>query len=128
MTPPAHIRLRNGDWPFWLGILRSRDEWGEADLPVVAQLARAMADAEAEARKLQREGMVVLNAAGKPVRNVRFERVDQLIKLEMALMRTLGIGGRYAGDARDQRGRRAAQRQAERVQAELESEELLARL
>ena len=88
IDPPAHVRLRDGDRPFWDGIVRARarDEWCESDLVVAAQLARR----------------------------------------EMALMRTLRMGGRVAGDARDEAGRRRIQRQAEAARAELEDDELLA--
>lgn len=113
--------------PFYRAVLASRDEWNDVDLVVAAQLARSQRDIEVESRKLQREGMVVV-IRGKPRVSPRFKRVDRLIKLEMALMRTLGIGGRGAGDRRDEAGRRAAQREAEKVQAELATEELLAKL
>jgi len=41
-------------------------------------------------------------------------------------MRTLRMGGRVAGDARDEAGRRKVQRGAERARKELEDEDLLA--
>ena len=38
LRPPAHVRLRDGDEPFWVGVVRARarDEWTEADLMVAA--------------------------------------------------------------------------------------------
>jgi hypothetical protein len=41
----------------------------------------------------------------------------------MALMRTLRMGGRVAGDARDDAGRRRVQMQAEKARAQVEADE-----
>lgn len=126
---PAHVRLRDGDRPFWDGILRARarDEWGEADLVVAAQLARCQHDIEDESASLDGEESVVTNARGTLVMNPRITVLEQLARREMALMRTLRMGGRIAGDPRDEAGRRGAQRAAERVKKELDEEdELLA--
>ena len=125
---PAHVILRKEDVPFWDGILRARaiDEWGECDLVVAAQLARCQRDVEVESQALDVESSVIENARGTPVMNPRVTVLQQLAQREMALMRTLRMGGRVAGDARDEAGRRAAQRKAERVRDEIADEELLA--
>lgn len=126
---PAHVALRDGDRPFWDGILRARarDEWGDADLVVAAQLARCQHDIETESTALDSENTVLPNARGTLVMNPRITVLEQLARREMALMRTLRIGGRAAGDPRDEAGRRKAQRQAENVRKELEEDdELLA--
>ena len=126
--PPEHVSLRDGDRPFWDGILRARarDEWTESDLVVAAQLARCQADIEREQMLLDAEGSVVENARGTNVMNARVTILEQLARREMALLRTLSMGGRVSGDARDEAGRRRIQRQAEQVRAELEDDELLA--
>lgn len=127
---PAHVRLREGDRPFWDGIVRARayDEWSSADLVVAAQLARCQRDIEVESEKLESEGTTTENARGTPVMNPRVTVLEQLARREMALMRTLRLGGKAAGDARDEAFRRANQRAAERVRDELrnEDDELLA--
>ena len=127
--PPAHVRIRNGDRPFWDGVLcaRARDEWTDADLVVAAQLARCQHDIETEQMLLDVDGSVVTNERGTQVMNPRVAVLEQLARREMALMRTLRMGGRIAGDTRDEAGRRTAERQAKAVRAELsEDEELLA--
>ena len=126
--PPAHVALRDGDRPFWDGIVRARarDEWTESDLVVAAQLARCQRDVEREQAALDVEGSVVENARGTNVMNARVTILEQLARREMALLRTLRMGGRVAGDARDEMGRRKVQRQAEAARAELEDDELLA--
>ena len=125
---PEHVKLREGDAPFWDGILRARarDEWSDADLVVAAQLARCQRDIETQQEELDIEGSVVKNDRGTQVMNPRVSVLEQLARREMALMRTLRMGGRVAGDARDEAGRRKIQRDAERVKAELEDDELLA--
>lgn len=125
---PAHVRLRDGDGPFWDGILRARarDEWSDADLVVAAQLARCQRDIETESEALDDEDSVVTNARGTKVMNPRISVLEQLARREMALMRTLRMGGRVAGDARDEAFRRLAQRQAEKVRDDLKDDELLA--
>ena len=126
--PPPHVRLRDGDRPFWDGIVRARgrDEWTDADLVVAAQLARCQADIERESARLDDESTVIENARGTPVCNPRVSVLEQLARREMALMRSLRMGGRVAGDARDDAGKRRILRESERLRAELEDDELLA--
>lgn len=126
--PPDHVKLRDGDRPFWLGIVRARarDEWADADLVVAAQLARCQADIEREQASLDVEGTVVANDRGTLVMNARVSVLEQLARREMALLRTLRMGGRVAGDSRDEAGRRKIQREAERIRDDLQGDELLA--
>ena len=125
---PAHVRLRDTDLPFWDGILRARarDEWTDPDLVVAAQLARCQADIEREQQILEGESTVIENARGTSVMNPRVSVLEQLARREMALLRTLRMGGRVAGDARDEATRRKIERQAEALRAELDEDELLA--
>lgn len=125
---PGCVKLRPGDETFWAGIIRSRarDEWSDSDLVVAGQLARCQADIESEQVKLDSEGSVVENQRGTQVMNPRVSVLEQLSRREMALMRTLRMGGRIAGDTRDEAGRRKIQRQSEKVRKEIEDDELLA--
>jgi hypothetical protein len=128
LQPPEHVKLREGDAPFWTGVVRARarDEWSEADLVVAAQLARCQADIEKEQVELDTEGTVVKNDRGTLVANPRVSVLEQLARREMALMRTLRMGGRIAGDARDESGKRKIERTARKVREELEDDGLLA--
>jgi hypothetical protein len=127
---PGHVTLRPGDEPFWEGIVRARarDEWIDADLVVAAQLARCQRDIEVESQALDLEGSTIKNDRGTMVANPRFTVLQQLAQREMALMRTLRMGGKVAGDPRSEAGARAAQRQAENIRNELKetSDDLLA--
>lgn len=128
LRPPAHVKLRDGDEPFWLGVVRARarDEWTDADLVVAAQLARCLHDIEKEQIALDAEGTVVENDRKTLVVNPRVSVLEQFARREMALMRTLRMGGRVAGDARDESGKRKIERQSRKVREELEDDELLA--
>lgn len=128
IQPPAHIKLRDGDQVFWLGVVRARarDEWTETDLVVAGQLARCLHDIEKEQVDLDNEGTVVKNDKGTLVVNPRVSVLEQFARREMALMRTLRMGGRIAGDARDESGRRKIERQSSKIKSELEDDELLA--
>ena len=125
---PAHVSLRDGDGPFWDGIVcaRGRDEWTAADLVVAAQLARCQRDIEIEQVSLDGEGTVLRNERGTMVANPRVAVLEQLARREMALMRSLRMGGYVKGEAPNESGRTKLQRQASKLRGELEDEELLA--
>ncbi|MGJ7512354.1 TerS protein [Variovorax sp. GT1P44] len=128
LQPPAHVRLRDGDGPFWAGVVRARarDEWTEADLVVAAQLARCLHDIEKEQIALDVEGTVIENDRKTMVVNPRVSVLEQFARREMALMRTLRMGGRVAGDTRNEAGRRKVEQQSRKLREELEDDELLA--
>ena len=126
---PAHVTLRERDLPFWDGVVRARayDEWIPADLVVAAQLARCQADIEVEQQYLDAEGSIVRNDRGTQIMNPRVSVLEQYARREMALRRSLRMGGVVPGDdQRSEIGRRKAQRTAERVLVELATEDLLA--
>lgn len=125
---PGHVHLRPEDLPFWEGIARARarDEWTDADLVVAAQLARCQHDIERESKALDVEGSVIENQRGTPVMNPRHAVLEQLARREMALMRTLRIGGSVTGDRRDLEKARKIQREAEKAREELADDDLLA--
>ena len=128
ISVPAHVKLRPGDEVFWEGVVRARarDEWTETDLVVAGQLARCLHDIEKEQVQLDVEGTVVKNDKGTLVANPRVSVLEQFARREMALMRTLPMGGRVAGAARDLGPARQIERQSRKLREELEDDELLA--
>lgn len=128
IQPPEHVKLRDGDAVFWYGIVRARarDEWTEADLVVAGQLARCQHDIEKEQQALDAESTVIANERGTMVVNPRVSVLEQFARREMALMRTLRMGGRVAGDSRDLAQTRKTERQSRKLKEELEDDELLA--
>ena len=125
---PAHVKLRAGDKVFWDGVVRARtrDEWTETDLVVAAQLARCLHDIEKEQAARDIEGTVVKNDKNTLVVNPRVSVLEQFARREMALLRTLRMGGRTAGAARDEAPARKIERQSRKLREELEDDELLA--
>ena len=121
---PAHVTLSESAVKFWGGITRARarDEWREVDLVVAAQLAECQAMIESESVSLRAEGTIVSNERGTLVDNARNRVIQNLAQREMALMRTLLMGGKSMGDARSFAGARKAEASARRVRAELEDE------
>ena len=125
---PSHVKLREVDLPFWDGVVRARarDEWSENDLVIAAQLARVQADIERESVLLDGEGTIVTNDRGTQVANPRCSVLQQFAQRQLALMRSLRMGGRVSGDAQKDAQRRKIQRQGEDAREELADEELLA--
>lgn len=127
--PPAHVRVREKDRPFWSSIMasRARDEWSKTDFVVAAQLARCQADIETESVALDIEGSVVENFRGTMVMNPRHSVLEQLARRELALMRTLCLTGVASRPAKeDLLKARKAERTAAGVRNEIEDEDLLA--
>jgi hypothetical protein len=125
LRPPAHVKLRDGDQVFWVGVVRARarDEWTETDLVVAGQLARCLHDIEKEQVLLDSEGTVVTNEKGTQIVNPRVSVLEQFARREMALMRTLRMGGKVPGeDPRSQAGARKVERQSRKVKDELRDE------
>lgn len=128
LNPPEHITLTESAIPFWKGIVRARarDEWLDVDLVVAGQLAQCQADISHQDVLLRAEGSIVTNERGTQIMNPRATLMENLARREMALMRTLRMGGRVSGDARDDAKRRKIQNESEKLRAELEDDELLA--
>ena len=126
--PPAHVRLRPEDEPFWNGIVRAktREEWVPCDLVVAGQLARCQRDIEVESLILEGEGTIVRNDRGTQICNPRVMVLEQLARREMALMRSLRMGGKAVGDPRLEQAGRKLQRRADNLQEEIENEDVLA--
>jgi hypothetical protein len=125
---PPHVTLSEGALKFWPGITRARarEEWRDVDLVVAAQLAECQALIEQESASLREEGTIQTNDRGTKVENPRNRVIQNLATREMALMRTLLMGGKAGGDARNFAGARKTEAAARRVRKELEDDELLA--
>jgi hypothetical protein len=126
--PPAHVVLTDAARPYWNDVIRARarDEWTELDLVIGAQLANCMAVFAEQEAELRIEGTVIKNDRGTMVMNPRTTVLERLASREMALMRTLRMGGKVAGDPRDELGKRSIQRQSAKIREELEEDDLLA--
>ena len=103
IEPPAHVRLRDGDRPYWTAIVRARarKEWTDADLVHAGNMARAMADIERIAVELEAEGDVIENARGTPVMNPKHQVLEMLSRRVMALSRLMQMQSYAGGDLED---------------------------
>jgi hypothetical protein len=125
ITPPDHVKLREGDQPFWLDIVRARarKEWRGPELQVAANLARCQADIERIALEIDVEGDTIENAKGTEVVNPKHALLEVLSRKSLALMRILQIQPAATGKAEDKVGQREAERKAREVNDSLKSRE-----
>ena len=108
IAPPSHVRMGDADWPYWHSVVAefAKTEWTEHQLEVAAQLAKAMADLEAERETLRKEGYVLL-VGEKSVANPRHGVARDLTNSCMSLRRNLSLHARAkVGEARDVASRR----------------------
>lgn len=111
LSPPAHIKLRKGDLPFWDAVMkeRAKSEWTDGDLPVAANLARSMADAERIAAMTENGDEI---DPDKLLGTIEFS--DKLARRIVTLRRALGLDNRAKnGEQRDVNKRREQAREIE---------------
>ena len=116
IEPPSHVRLRDGDRPFWESIVsaRARDKWDDADLEVAANLARCKADIERLSVEILAEGDVITNERGTPIVNPKHNLLETLSRRAVALSRMLHVHPEAkAGRSQDQGNKLKEQRKAE---------------
>ena len=91
IEPPASVKLRDGDRPYWDSIVRARapSEWSEPDLLHAANLSRCMADIERISTEVAAEGDVIENARGTPITNPKHALLEVLSRRSVALTRLL---------------------------------------
>jgi hypothetical protein len=91
IEPPAGVRLREGDRPYWDLVVRARApaEWSEPDLMHAANMARCLADIERISNEVAIEGDVIENARGTPVQNPKHALLEVLSRRSVALTRLL---------------------------------------
>lgn len=127
IEPPGHVRLRDGDRPFWLAVVRARAraEWNEADLVHAGNMARCMADVERISSELEHEDDIVTNARGTPIPNPKYAILQQLSARAMALSRLMQMQSRAEAPAEKRQAARAQERKAREVAGTLEDEDLI---
>ena len=126
LEPPAYVKLRDGDRPFFDAITgaRARNKWDAHDLAIAANLARSMADLEKLQEQLDREGHTVENARGTPVANPAHTVLETLTRRVVALSRTLHVHAEAKqGPAKLQGKAKAAQDEAAEIAGRLDDED-----
>lgn len=115
IEPPAHIRLRDRDRPFWDAIIasRPRSKWDECDLENAANLARCKADIERIQSELDSEGDTLVNERGTVVLNPKHTLLETLTRRCIAMSRALHVHPEAKeGRSRDQGNKVQEQRKA----------------
>lgn len=102
IEPPAHVKLRERDRPYWLAVIgsRARELWTDADLINVGTLARAMADVERLQQELDREGDTILTDRG-PILNPKHALCELQAKRVQTLCRMLQVAPTVSVKRRD---------------------------
>lgn len=112
LEPPAHVRLRESDWPFWYAITgaRAANSWNDSDLSKAGNLARCQADIERLTDEIQDEGDIIKNDKGTPIVNPKHSLLETLSRREVALSRVLHVHTEATvGRSRDSGNRAKAQ-------------------
>lgn len=110
VQPPAHVKLRTCDRPFWDAIVqaRARDTWTEVDLAHAATMARAQADVERLQAEIDAEGDVIEGKA-----NPKHKLLETITRRVVALARMLHVHAEATqGRSRDAGNALALERQA----------------
>lgn len=128
-SPPAHVRTLPCHLPFWEDIIasRARTEWSKTDYVIAAQLARCQYDIETHTDLLNGEGHIIENQRGTPIMNPRHTILEQLARRQMAMMRSLAMGGALPGKGRaDLDTARKLERGAAQARNEIQDDDFLA--
>lgn len=127
LRPPAHIRLRAIDIPFWNCIVQARaaSTWTDIDLAHAANLAHAQADICRIQEEMEDETDIVFNAKGTAVVNPKHALLNTLSVRSMALSAKLHVhANATVGKSEDAPKKLAAEKQARDVS----DDELIPRL
>ena len=128
--PPAQVRLRDRDWPFWCAIVRARarDSWTDIDLVHAANLARTQADIEKVQIELDEEGFTLVNERGTVVANPKHSILETLSRRAVALSRSLQVHAHATqGDSHQQVKKNKTQAKARESLQAVEDNDLIAR-
>ena len=118
IKPPAHVKLRPCDYPFWEAIVRARayDTWNDVDLAHAANLARTQADIEAVQADIDAEGFTLRNERGTVVANPKHSILETLSRRAVALSRMIHVhANATVGESREQPAKNKAQAKARQI-------------
>jgi hypothetical protein len=126
IEPPACVKLREGDLPYWQTVTRARalSEWTETDLLHAANLARCQADIERISGEIAIEGDTITNARGTEVLNPKHSLLEVLSRRAVSLSRLLQIHAQ-AVQGRSDRVADTRAKSAERARALNELDDLI---
>lgn len=130
LKPPSYVNIRKADKPFWDSIVRARtrESWTDSDLVMAGNLARCLSDIERLQQEIDFEGDVILNDRKTQVINPKHSLLETLSRRAVALSRTLQVHAQATqGESRDQGKKATKQREAEKVLAQQDDDDLIPR-
>ena len=125
IEPPDHVKLRPGDRPYWIAVMRTRarSEWTPADLIHAGNLARCMADVERISAEVQSEGDIIENARGTPIPNPKHTLLKELSNRAITLTRLMQMQGVASGRAADKQAQRKQEASARETAGQVVGED-----
>ena len=107
VEPPAGIKLRAKDKPFWKAIVQTRiaNDWAGLDLAHAATLARTLCDIEMLSKQLEGEGLLIV-LDDEHVINPKHRLLEDLTKRAMSLTKLLHLHAMPGARLRDEGGRK----------------------
>jgi hypothetical protein len=99
IKPPDHIKLSDGDVPFFESIIaeQANGEWTAHAVEMAAFLARAMGNLEREERLMRHEGMIHKTKNKYPILNQRKAAIQLYATLVLSYRRSLCLNARSQG-------------------------------
>ena len=93
LEPPAHVTLRDGDWPFWYSITKARikSNWTDPDLELAANLARCKGDIERLQAECDKTPYTYQAPSGTEKIHPCHELLEKKIRLAVSLSRALHV-------------------------------------
>lgn len=128
IAPPAHIRLRDIDIPYWncIVLARAADTWTDIDLAHAATLAHAQADINRIQAELEDEKDIIVNHKGTKVVNPKHALLNTLNVRAMALSAKLHVhAAATVGRSADASKRLGAQQEAQSARNEADNHGVL---
>lgn len=120
--PPAHVKLRKCELPFWKSIVdaRAAQLWKDSDLELAAHLARDKYLLEKYRKDMEHEPLMKETRTGRTYRNPKLELIETISRRIMSMSRMLHVHaqttvGRPADGAKKLDAEQEAKRKSQRV-------------
>jgi hypothetical protein len=126
--PPAHMDMRECDWPFWQSIILARPikSWTSSDLELAVNLCKDRADVKRLREEVQGKDIVVLQNGNGAV-NPKHKLIETMERRIISMSRLLHVHAEANMTAKDRAAQAQAERQAREKQESVSKNHLLAR-
>lgn len=119
---PPGCYVRDDDLVFWEYVTEARAEWTRIDLVHAANLASCLGDIERAKKKLNDEGLVILNSKDTPIVNPASSALEVLTRRAMSIASKIQVhAAATIGESKLSRGKNTAKRNAKTAQSGMDS-------